>query len=146
MWRAFQPQDAGVPFWWPPLRIITYTLGFFGLLFYFIRWQDRWAQTHAVEEFRLKHLELDGIRAGWLVEVLLEWQRETKSEVPAELIRKLGAGLFDQVGEAQIATHPVEDIVAALLGNSSSLQVDLPGGKATFDRKTIDRVKGSGAS
>jgi hypothetical protein len=115
------------------------------LLIYFIRWQDRWAQTHADEEFRLKRLELDSVRASWLVEVLLEWQRENKTEIPAALIQKLGSGLFEQSAGRPEATHPFDDAVTALLGNSSSLQLDFPGGKATVDRKGIEKAKTAGA-
>jgi hypothetical protein len=143
-WRALQPLESGIPFWWHPLRVIGFTAGFVGLLVYFIRWQDRWSQTHADEEFRLKRLELDSVRAGWLVEVLLEWQREHKTDVPPELIEKLGAGLFEQSSGQPGATHPVEDIIARLLGNSS-LQLEFPGGKAALDRKAIDRAKSAGA-
>lgn len=144
-WAVFQPLPPGVPFWWHPFRTIACTLGFFGLLVYFIRWQDRWAATHADEEFRLKRLELDGVRAGWLVEVLLEWHLENRGEIPDQLIQKLGAGLFEQSAGRPEATHPVEDVLAALLGNSSSLQLELPGGKASLDRKGLDRAKAAGA-
>lgn len=144
-WASLQPSESGAPFWWQPLRVVGYTAGFIGLLIYFIRWQDRWAQTHADEEFRLKRLELDGVRAGWLVEVLLEWQRENKTEIPTALVQRLGAGLFEQSAGRPDATHPVEDVLAALLGNSSSLQFDFPGGKASLDRKGIERAKAAGA-
>ena len=124
--------------------MVGYTLAFAGLLIYFIRWQDRWAQTHADEEFQLKHLELDGLRAGWLVEVLLEWQRETKGDVPTELIQKLGTGIFEHSTARPGATHPVEDTIASVLGSSSSLRLDFPGGKATLDRKALERARSAG--
>jgi len=143
-WAALLPLISGIPFWWQPLRVVGYTLAFAGLLIYFIRWQDRWAQTHADEEFQLKHLELDGLRAGWLVEVLLEWQRETKGDVPTELIQKLGTGLFEHSTARPGATHPVEDTIASVLGSSSSLRLDFPGGKATLDRKALERARSAG--
>lgn len=144
-WYALQPPQQGVPFWWPPVRAVGYGGGFVGLLIYYIRWQATWAQAHADEEFSLKRLELDGVRASWLVEVLLEWQREGKGEIPPELVQKLGANLFSGAAERPGATHPAEDLLASLLGSSSSLQLDLPHGKASFDRKAIERARGEGA-
>jgi hypothetical protein len=145
-WYALQPAQQGVPFWWPPLRVIGYTAGFVFLLVYYIRWQDGWAQAHADEEFSLKRLELDGIRAGWLVEVLLEWQREGKTEMPAELVQRLGANLFaNQRMVRPSATHPVEDAVASLLGSSTSVEVNFPHGKVKLDRKGLEQAKGANA-
>jgi hypothetical protein len=146
-WHSFQVVAAGdtQPYWWYPLRLSVFTVGFIGLLVYYIRWQDNWAQSHADEEFRLKRLELDGVRASWLVEVLLEWQREGKAEIPSELIERLGAGLFEVSAPRAGATHPVEDAIARVLGSSPSVQLDFPGGKVSLDKKSIDRAKASGA-
>jgi len=45
-----------------------------GTLIFFIRWQDRWYEAHANEEFRFKRLDLDVDGASWLVEMMLEWR------------------------------------------------------------------------
>jgi hypothetical protein len=144
-WYALQPLQQGIPFWWPPVRAVAYGGALVFLLIYYIRWQGSWAQIHADEEFSLKRLELDGIRAGWLVEVLLEWQREGKSEIPAELVQRLGANLFtgSTSGRNPSPTHPAEDILASVLGAAASVDIDLPRGTAKFDRKALDRAKGT---
>jgi hypothetical protein len=59
-WLAAQPAAQGVLPWLPSLRPALSLAGFAGAAIYFIRWQDRWSQIHADEEFRLKRLDLAG--------------------------------------------------------------------------------------
>ena len=108
---------------------------------YFIRWQDRWAQEHADEEFRLKRLDLDVDRASWLVEMMLEWRGEQGRDIPKELVEKLAAGLFEPSTQRPSARHPVEDGIAALLSSAAALKLNLPGGELTLDKKAIDKAK-----
>jgi hypothetical protein len=140
-WLAAQPPPQGMLPWFPSLRLALSLAGFAGAAIYFIRWQDRWSQIHADEEFRLKRLDLDVDRASWLVEVLLEWRGEDGREIPAELIDKLANGLFDPGRAHPSATHPVEDAIASLLASPASLKLKLPGGEVNLDKKAIDRAR-----
>jgi hypothetical protein len=62
-WLASNPIPQGMPAWFPLLRLGLSLAGFAGATIYYIRWQDRWSQVHADEEFRLKRLDLDVDRA-----------------------------------------------------------------------------------
>ena len=140
-WLASAPvPDGSIP-WLPSLRWVLSLAGFAGSIIYFIRWQDRWSQTHADEEFRLKRLDLDVDRASWLVEVLLEWRGENGREIPPELIEKLAYGLFEPGKTSPSVTHPVEDAIASLLASPASLNLKFPGGEASYDKKAIERAK-----
>jgi hypothetical protein len=145
-WLASQAVPPGMMPWFPSVRLGLSLAGFAGTAIYFIRWQDRWSQVHADEEFRLKRLDLDVDRASWLVEVLLEWRGAADSEIPQELIDKLANGLFDSGRPYPSATHPVEDAIASLLAAPASLKLRLPGGEVNLDKKAIDRAKSANDS
>ena len=85
------------------------------------RWNDQWFRQHANQEFRFQQLALDVDRAGYAVEMLMEWQEEKGSEMPAVLVDRLTTGLFtDQTTEARVR-HPTEDVTSALLKASSGV-------------------------
>ncbi len=112
--------------------------GFVFMAIYYIRWNAKWSDSHAEEEFRLKRLDLDIDRASWVVEMALEWQKEKNSVIPPELIEPLTQNLFEDRGGISRTTHPHEDLLAALLGASSGLKVDIPGvGQVDLDRKSV---------
>lgn len=140
-WLAAQQLPQEMLPWVPSLRLAAALAAFAGATVYFIRWQDRWSQIHADEEFRLKRLDLDVDRASWLVEVLLEWRGEEGREIPPELIDRLANGLFDPGKAYPSATHPVEDAIASLLASPASLKLKLPGGEVNLDKKAIDRAR-----
>jgi hypothetical protein len=81
-WLATRDVPQGMAPWLPSLRLALSVAAFAGACVYYIRWEDRWSQIHADEEFGLKRLDLDIDRASWLVEVLLEWRGEEDAEVP----------------------------------------------------------------
>jgi hypothetical protein len=130
--------------WLPSLRLALSVAAFAAATVYFIRWQDRWSQIHADEEFRLKRLDLDVDRASWLVEVLLEWRAVEGGGIPDDLIGRLANGLFDPGRPYPSATHPVEDAIATLLGSPASVKLKLPGGELNLDKRSIDRAKSAG--
>ena len=137
-WSTAQAPPANIPFWFPLLRFAASVTGLIGSVIFYIRWQDRWSQSHIDEEFRLKRLDLDIDRAAWLVEMLLEWKAEKESDIPKELIDKLGTGLFEQMSPGATIRHPVEDAVTALLSSSSTIKIPFAGGgEAVLDRKSM---------
>jgi hypothetical protein len=125
------------------VRLLIGIIGFAAASVYYLRWTDRWFRQHADEEFRLRRLGLDFDRASWIVEMALEWKQEKQEEIPRELIDRLTANLF-LTGEASEALrHPAEDLAAALLGASSSLKLNLPGGSGelNIDRKGMKSLR-----
>lgn len=95
---------------------------------FYIHWNDRWAQSHADEEFRLKRLDLDIDRASWIVEMAMEWQAENKNELPKDLLDKLSCNLFSGNESAGITEHPYEEIIKRLLNVSAEAKIPIPGG------------------
>lgn len=96
-------------------------------VFYF-RWQNRWFEQHAQEEFRLKRMALDIDRASWVVEMAMEWKDEKGTEIPPNLLERLTARLFEDESKQAPNLHPAEQLASALLGASSRVKLPLPGG------------------
>lgn len=120
------------------LKSVISVVGLLFMVIYYIRWNDKWSDAHAEEEFRLKRLDLDIDRASWVVEMALEWQKEKDSVIPPELIERLTKNLFDDQKNSKRATHPNEDLLATLLGSSSALRLNIPTiGQVDLDRKSL---------
>lgn len=121
------------------LRLAALGLGFASTLVFYLRWQNRWFEQHAQEEFRLKRMALDVDRASWVVEMAMEWKDEKGAELPAELLTRLSAHLFEQGAIREETLHPADQLASALLGSASELSVELPGGKGALkvDRKGL---------
>jgi hypothetical protein len=136
LWETTQTLANGEPFWYPIVRFAISLSAFASSVVFYIRWQDRWSNAHAAEEFRLKRFDLDLARASWLVEVMLEWSK-AQTELPKDLIEKLATGLFEQSASEPAIKHPAEEILSALLSSSSSINLKLPGGDLGLDRKGV---------
>ena len=122
----------GVALWLELGRLPLGVLGFALTSVFYIRWNDQWFRQHANQEFRFQQLALDVDRAGYAVEMLMEWQEEKGSEMPAVMVDRLTTGLFtDQTTEARVR-HPAEDLTSALgLGRLyGSVEADVARGLA----------------
>jgi hypothetical protein len=111
---------------------IALGIAFLGAATFFIRWNHQWFQKHADEEFRLKRLDLDIDRANWLVELTMEWQNITKSEIPHDLTDKLARNLFATDEATNLDIHPAETLFSAIFGKKGS--IDIEPGKVTIQR------------
>lgn len=124
-------------------RQVAFSLGTVGFVWFFIHWSNRWFQRHADEELRLKRLSLDLDRASWVFEMILDWQKETKQEFPADLLRQLAKNLYtaDGVGGDDMTQA---DLLASLFGAAASLKLKAGGAEVEFDRKSLKTIeKGS---
>ena len=132
----------GVALWLELGRMPLGVLGFALTSVFYIRWNDQWFRQHANQEFRFQQLALDVDRAGYAVEMLMEWQEEKGSEMPAVMVDRLTTGLFtDQTTEARVR-HPAEDLTSALLKASSGVRVDVPGvGEATVTGRRFRKLE-----
>ena len=123
------------------IKITLSSLGLAASIIYYIRWNDNWFKRHADEEFHVKRFELDIDRASWVVEMALEWKEEKGTEIPEELLNRITTNLFEAKQEDNETHHPSEDVVSALLGASSELNVNLPGvGSLKLDRKGTKKL------
>lgn len=136
-------------FLYDALRGALSLVGFFGMMVYYIRWNDQWAQAHADEEFRLKRMAIGVDRASWVVEMAFEWKEEKGTQIPRELLDRLTEHLFATDDRERSARHPAQDLTSALLRASASAKIPLPfGGEVTVDRKGMreleEKVVGNG--
>jgi hypothetical protein len=104
-------------------RLSLLSLGFVAALIYYIRWESRWADQHSAAEFQLHQFRLDVNRANWVIESGLEWQKETKTEVPGGILEGLTRNLFRSQNEPPPALHPADELASALLGSASKLKL-----------------------
>ena len=125
------------------LRQAAFAVGFVGMAVFVLRWNNRWFEQHAQEEFRQKRFELDLDRASWLVEMAMEWQNEKGSDIPDEIVRTLSAGLFESAKTTDPLLHPADQLASALLGAAASATVKVPGGEICLDRKGVKALAGS---
>lgn len=111
---------------------------------FYIRWMNRWFEQHASAEFKLKQLQLDVERAGWIVETALDWENEEGRHIPDELLLRLSANLFgpghDEIREA---IHPSDELASALLGTASKVKLNLAGNELELDTKKLQRASAS---
>jgi hypothetical protein len=105
LYKTTQPLPPGEPYWFGMVRLGLALAALAWFVVFYVRWQNRWTEAYASEEFRLKRLDLDVDRASWLVEVLMEWRAAGGAEVPQELIARLANGLFEPGMASALATQ-----------------------------------------
>jgi hypothetical protein len=124
------------------LRQAAAAAGFGTTAVFFIRWNNRWFEQHASEEFKLKRLALDLDRASWVVELVSEWKEEKGTEIPVDLLHRLTANLFHDTSREEQALHPADQLATALLGTSAEVSIALPGGSTLkLDRKSLRELE-----
>ena len=131
----------GASLWLELGRLPLGVLGFVLTAIFYIRWNDQWFRQHAEQEFRLQQLALDVDRAGYATEMLLEWQEDKGSEMPAMMVDRLTTGLFTDQTKVERVRHPSEDTITALLKAASNVRVDVPGiGEVSLTGRQIRQV------
>lgn len=126
------------------IKQLALGLAFGSTAVFFIRWNNKWFEKHSNEEFRLKRHEIDLDRASWLVEMAFEWKSEKGTDIPIELINKLGQNLFEEEKAEEQPLHPSDQLASAILGAASNVSVKVPGGaELSLDRKGINRLNKS---
>lgn len=150
-WKNLHYLDTGAPFpvatWiWLWVKQAALTAGLVSTAVFYIRWNNRWLEQHASEEFRLKRLSLDLDRASWLVETAMEWKDKKGTEIPNVLVERLSAGLFEPEKSKETPLQPADQLASALLGASAEATIEVPGGsKIRLDRKGLKALqKGTG--
>lgn len=121
------------------IRQAVLALAFSGLVVFFIKWNNQWFESHAREEFRHKRFALDVDRASWIVEMALEWKKETGENIPDTFIKTLSSNLFES-SDTNIECSAPLDNLSTILGASSNAKVKLPFGEIQLDRKGLNRL------
>lgn len=95
-----------------------------GIFIMYIRWEDRWMQTHADNEFHLKRFALDIERANWLVETGLEWKEAKGNAMPQELMLSLSKNLFeDEKSSQEEKIKPLNQLASSIIGSASLVKL-----------------------
>lgn len=130
------------------IRFAFFTFGLVGTFFYYIKWQNKWAEQHSSSEFQLQQFYIDVNRANWIIESCLEWRKETESAIPKELLSAITNNLFDMSEKNQEQViHPADELASALLGSASKLKLKVGDSEMEFDspkklgQKTIKTPK-----
>ena len=128
---------------WLIARQIVFGASFAAVTAFFLKWTSQWASRHAEEEFGLKRLELDILRASWVVEHALEWQALKEGEIPKDLIDRLSSHLFSSKSSKEDGATASETLADALLGNAASLKLKAGDNEIVLDHKGLKRLKKS---
>jgi len=122
--------------YWLWLRVTFLTLALLGTSFYYIRWENGWAERHIEAELHLQQFHLDVNRVNWVLESCLEWRQATNnSAIPAELISSMTRNLFaDLKKDAEQVIHPADELASAILGSASKLTINAGGNQIEIDR------------
>jgi hypothetical protein len=113
-WHHLAPLSAGF-------------LTFVCTMVYYLKWNDRWFREHADAEFAAKRYKADILRASWVAELVQEWAKEGKGDLPPDLVAAYTKNLFRDVVASRVSEHPMDD-----LGNiiKRATRVDI--GKGVF--------------
>lgn len=121
---------------------LLFSAGFFSVVWYAIKWNDKWFREHAEEEFRAKTLQLDIERASWVVETALAWKQERGTDIPPGILDRISQNLFERSKNAPTESGAIT--ICDLLGSASKVKARL-GDQAEieFDRKGAQRLSAS---
>ena len=81
---------------------------------YFLKWNDRWFREHADAEFAAKRYKADILRASWVAELVTEWAKEGKGDLPPELVAAYTRNLFQDVGSSRVSEHPLDHLTSIM--------------------------------
>lgn len=139
------PAETNWPLIYIAIKQVTFTAGFISILWYAVKWNDRWFREHAEEEFRAKALQLDIERASWVVETALAWKQERGTEMPPALLDRISQNLFADRSKAA-TPEPGSISLNEFLGSASKVRAKLGDhAELEFDRKGVQKLSQSGA-
>ncbi|TWA22728.1 hypothetical protein FB005_10918 [Sinorhizobium medicae] len=123
----------------------TASLGFLGILSWYLRWMNRWFERLAENEFQLKQFELDITRAQWVVETAFEWKISQQSPIPDPLLENISRNLFiNSEKDVNADMHPADYLASALIGKASNVKLAVPGAEIELGPKALNGA-GKGA-
>ncbi|MQX34421.1 hypothetical protein [Sinorhizobium meliloti] len=123
----------------------TASLGFLGIISWYLRWMNRWFERLAENEFQLKQFELDITRAQWVVETAFEWKISQQSPIPDPLLENISRNLFiSSEKDVNADMHPADYLASALIGKASNVKLAVPGAEIELGPKALNGA-GKGA-
>ncbi|MDX0573814.1 hypothetical protein GOD68_26725 [Sinorhizobium medicae] len=117
----------------------TASLGFLGIISWYLRWMNRWFERLAENEFQLKQFELDITRAQWVVETAFEWKISQQSPIPDPLLENISRNLFiNSEKDVNADMHPADYLASALIGKASNVKLAVPGAEIELGPKALN--------
>lgn len=126
------------------ILIIKATVGGFatiGLALLYLKWETTWINQQADFERILSATRTDIDRASWVVESLLEWNREAQAPMPNELLAALTRRLFDWDAKLEESQSPADSLASAILGSASNLKIGPNGAELDISNKGLKRLQ-----
>lgn len=125
------------------VKSATASLGFLGIISWYLRWMNRWFERLADSEFHLKQFELDITRAQWVVETAFEWKMSQQSPIPDQLLENVSRNLFlGPEKDAGADMHPADYLASALIGKASNVKLAVPGAEIELGPKALRGATG----
>jgi hypothetical protein len=112
-----------------------------GLLLLYLRWEQNWASKIAQFEENLASTKIDIDRASWVVESVLEWNKESPDKpIPPELLQSITRRLFDWDAKLEEQVNPADSLASAILGSASKLHIGKDGAQIELNQKGIKQL------
>ncbi|MGV2124378.1 Yip1 family protein [Agrobacterium vitis] len=112
-----------------------------GLALLYLKWETSWINQQADFERILSATRTDIDRASWVVESLLEWNREAQAPMPSELLSALTRRLFDWDAKVEENQTTADSLASAILGSASNLKLGPNGAEIDIGNKGIKRLQ-----
>jgi hypothetical protein len=112
-----------------------------GLALLYLRWEIGWNNQQANYERTLASTRLDIDRASWIMESILEWNRETNTVMPQELTNALTRGLFDWDHQTEVHNSAADTLASAILGSASNLKLGPNGAEIDIRGKDLRKLE-----
>ncbi|TWD58283.1 hypothetical protein FB480_1011048 [Agrobacterium vitis] len=128
------------------ILIVKASIGGFttiGLALLYLKWETSWINQQADFERILSATRTDIDRASWVVESLLEWNREANTPMPAELLSALTRRLFDWDAKLEENQTTADSLASAILGSASNLKLGPNGAEVDIGSRGLKNLKAS---
>ncbi|MCC6971831.1 MAG: hypothetical protein IT434_16585 [Phycisphaerales bacterium] len=100
--------------WHILLALSASFFAFIAMMVYYLRWNDLWFRQHADAEFAARRYKADILRASWIAELLNEWAKEGKGDLPADLLAAYTRGLFLDASPSRPVDHPLDHMTSLM--------------------------------
>lgn len=131
-----------------PLLIAKASIGGFttiGLGLLYLKWETSWINQQSEFERILSATRVDIDRASWVVESILEWNRESDSPMPQDLTNALTRRLFDWDAKVEENQTTVDSLASAILGSAANVKIGKDGAELNLDSKSLKKLSRSEA-
>jgi hypothetical protein len=124
---VYQIASGKIADWHAAWPLSLATLGFGGILIFYLRFIYQWFAELAGAEFSTRKQLNDLVRANWVAELFLESKENAKIDLPPELLSNFTRNMFTDFDWKHRVQHPVETAIDSLT-KAKSIEVSPQGG------------------